>query len=444
MLKLSPAIRYGKSRSLDWSGSRLVNCYAELGGADKREPLAVLLIPGTELFTTLAGGPVRGMHRMGGTLYAVGGTTLYEVGGSALGTVGGTGPVRMADNGAELAIVGGNTGYVYSGGAVTTPLSYDVSDVAYIDGYFLWTVAESDQFFISALDDGLTYDAGDIAVVEGSPDELVGVAVNGLDVLFFGADSTEIYYDSGDPDFPFNRQGNAFIERGCFDRDSIQKLDNTVYFVGEDRIAYLLDGYRPQRISDHDVEYHLKSAPFARAFTYALEGHKFYCLQLNSITLCYDAATGLWHQRQSYGQDTWRIGGAIPAGGDVYFSDGASGDIYSASNDVYDENGDPILMDIYLPTIEAGRERLCMYQFEFLCEMGLGNSDVASPVAMLRYSDDGGHSWSNEMQRSLGAIGEYGNRAVWGPLGEFRQRQMWLRISDAVKRVGLAFYAELG
>jgi hypothetical protein len=82
----------------------------------------------------------------------------------------------MADNGTELAIHdGGTTGYVWSGGALTIPVNLGaVSDVAYMDGYFVWTVSNSDQFIISGLRNGLTYDPLDVATVEGSPDNLTG------------------------------------------------------------------------------------------------------------------------------------------------------------------------------------------------------------------------------------------------------------------------------
>jgi hypothetical protein len=144
----------------------------------------------------------------------------------------------MADNGTELAIQnGGTTGYVYSGGALTTPVNLpSVSDVAFIDGYFVWTIANSDQFIISGINDGLIYDPLDVATVEGSPDNLTGVVNDHRELLFFGVrpdplPSTEIWVDTGDVDFPFERQGNAFIERGCMDRDSIVKLDNGTWFV---------------------------------------------------------------------------------------------------------------------------------------------------------------------------------------------------------------------
>src|SRR6476659_7865676 len=112
-----------------------------------------MALPGLPRFTTLPTTPVRGFHRMGSVLYGVGGSTLYSIASDgstvALGTILGTGPVRMADNGQELAVVGGNTGYVYSGGTLQQPVNLPaVTDVIFIDGYFLWTVNQSDQFII--------------------------------------------------------------------------------------------------------------------------------------------------------------------------------------------------------------------------------------------------------------------------------------------------------
>jgi len=57
------------------------------------------------------------------------------------------------------------------------------------------------------------------------------------------------------------------------------------------------------------------------------------------------------------------------------------------------------------------------------------------PKAMLRYSDDGGHTWSNEIWRSVGKIGKYGWRAVWNRLGSSRNRVYELTVSDPVKWV---------
>ena len=52
-----------------------------------------------------------------------------------------------------------------------------------------------------------------------------------------------------------------------------------------------------------------------------------------------------------------------------------------------------------------------------------------NPEAMLRWSDDGGHTWSNEHWSSMGRIGVYGRRVFWRRLG------MTLKLRDRVYEV---------
>jgi hypothetical protein len=54
---------------------------------------------------------------------------------------------------------------------------------------------------------------------------------------------------------------------------------------------------------------------------------------------------------------------------------------------------------------------------------------IAPPQAMLRWSDDGGHTWSSEHWTSMGRIGEYGHRTIWRRLG------MTLKLRDRVYEV---------
>jgi hypothetical protein len=44
-------------------------------------------------------------------------------------------------------------------------------------------------------------------------------------------------------------------------------------------------------------------------------------------------------------------------------------------------------------------------------------ADQLDPQVMLRWSDDGGHTWSNEHWRSMGKAGEWGYRVFWRRLG---------------------------
>lgn len=453
MAVLKPSLHSSKGRSKPWAGSRLVNAFAEISEGDKAELYAIMAIPGFTEFSDISALPVRGMHRMGTVLYSVVGTTLYSVDSAgtetSIGTIPGTDPVRMADNGTELAIHDGDTtGYVYSGGTLSTPVNLpSVSDVAYIDGYFVWSVANSDQFVISGLDAGTSYDPLDVATVEGSPDPLVGVINDHRELLFFGTGTIEIWVNTGAADFPFERQGNAFIEHGTPDRDSLVKMDNGVFFVatedqGDDYIVARLNGYQPQRISTHAVEKTLAEASWFRAFKYGQEGHKFYVLNTDAGTWAYDISTGAWAERLSFGLSYYRIGCAAGAYGRTLFGDNQTGKIHSPSLDVHAENGSPLPVTIELPPIGNGVNRLTLYAMEVFLETGVGNSDAADPQIVMQYSKDGGRNWSNEMSRDLGAVGEYRTRAVWRPGVEFRQLQVRFTLPDKVRRCVIGYHAD--
>lgn len=452
-INLKPSLETSKGRTGPWGGSRLINAFAEQSNGDKAELYAVMGIPGLTSWSDIGSLPVRGAHQMVGVLYAVVGTGLYSIDSSGtetlLATIPGTNPVRMADNGTQLAIHDGSqTGFVWTGTALVTPLNLSaVSDVAFIDGYFVWTVYNSNQFVISSLGDGTTYDPLDVATVEGAPGNLIGVINDHRELLFFkggtgAVPSTEIWYDSGAQDFPFERQGNAFIERGCIDKDSIVKFDNSTIFVGDDRIVYRLSWYMPERISTHAVERILDDAVWFRAFTYSEEGHKFYILNTDQGTVAYDVATQSWAERQSFNLDYYRVGCAVEAYGTTYFGDNQTGKFYTEDLDTNEEDGNPLPVTIQLPPVGDGVNRQNFYKFEVFMQTGVGDLTTTDPQVILTYSKDGGQNWSNEMWRSMGAQGQTKTRAVWNNLGEFRQIQLRLTFPDKVKKLVLAYHAD--
>lgn len=452
MQPLKPALQFSEGRSKPWSGAKLVNAFSEKADGDKTADFAIMAIPGLVLFSDISGAAVRGIHRMINQLYAVVGSTLYSVssGGVAtpLGTIGGTSPVRIVDNGTQLAIHGGplgQTGYILDGGTVyTQPTNLPpVSDVTYIDGYFVWCVANSDQFIISALNDGLSYDPLDVATVEGAPDYLVGVVNDHRELQFYGTDTVEIWYNNGDADFPFARQGNAFIERGCIDKNSLVKIDNSVMFIGDDRVCYRLNGYDPVRISTHAIEYHLGRASYYRAFTTTLDGHKIYAVNTDAGCFVYDAATGAWHERKSFGKDNYRVSCATTAYGTTIVGDGYTGKLYTLDLDDYTENGEIIPIEVEIPTIEQNRERLTLYALEIYCETGVGTALDPDPQIIMQYSKDGGRTWSNEMWRTLGAVGEYLVRAVWRTNVEFRQLAIRFQMPSKTRRLIMTYVADI-
>ena len=60
----------------------------------------------------------------------------------------------------------------------------------------------------------------------------------------------------------------------------------------------------------------------------------------------------------------------------------------------------------------------------------------ANPEVMLRWSDDGGHTWSNEHWKTMGRIGAFGTRTIWRRLGmtvKLRDRVYEVSGTDPVK-----------
>ena len=134
--QLKPALQYSEGRSKPWSGAKIANCFSEKADGDKQQDFALMLTPGLDLWADIAAGvAVRGLHVMGGHLYAVVGTTLYSIASDAtatsIGGIPGTARVQMVDNGTELAICAAPAGYVLSGGVLAIPADLpSVSSVA--------------------------------------------------------------------------------------------------------------------------------------------------------------------------------------------------------------------------------------------------------------------------------------------------------------------------
>lgn len=61
----------------------------------------------------------------------------------------------------------------------------------------------------------------------------------------------------------------------------------------------------------------------------------------------------------------------------------------------------------------------------------------------LEYSDDGGHTWSNVRERSLGQQGEYQKRVRFNRLGKFRSRIWRVRVSSPIRVDFLGGVAQL-
>jgi hypothetical protein len=446
------------ARSVNAADNRMVNLFPEVIPEGGKEPAFLNRAPGLKFLATIGNGPVRGLWVLKADptrAFVVSGNQFFEIDSSYTatlrGTVGGTGPVSMVDNGTQIFIATNPNGYIFNTSTnvfaqITDPDFPGAVTVAYLDGYFIFNPPNSQRFYLTALLDGTSVDPLDFASAEGSSDGLVALIVDHRELWLFGTDSIEVWYDAGLSDFPFVRIQGAFNELGCAAPYSVAKLDNGLFWLGSDArgkgIVYRAEGYTGKRMSTHAVEWQIQQygdISDAIGYTYQQDGHAFYVLIFPSAntTWVFDVATQAWHERAGFVNGDFtrhRSNCQMAYNNEVIVGDYQNGNIYSFDLDVYADNGQIqkwLRSWRALPTGQNNLKRTTQHSMQLDCETGVGLNvgQGEDPQAMLRWSDDGGHTYSNEHWKSLGKIGVFQRRAIWRRLG------MTLKLRDRVYEV---------
>jgi hypothetical protein len=454
------------ARSVNAADNRMVNLFPEIVPEAGKEPAFLSRCPGLKRKSAIGSGPIRGLWKVNDIMYAVSGDTFYKVEtygrtrlkGTPIGTVTGTGPVSMSDNGTQIFIACNPDGFIYNTSTevfaeITDPDFAGAVTVGYIDGYFVFNEPNSSRFWVTELLDGTSVEPLAFASAEGDPDNLVSLIVDHREVWLFGTNSVEVWYDAGTANFPLQRIQGAFNELGCIAPYSVAKMDNSVFWLGADArgrgIVYRTNGYKGQRISTHAVEWQIQQytdISDALAYTYQQDGHTFYVLifPTANTTWVYDAATQAWHERAGWDNGNFtrhRSNCQVVYNNEIIVGDYENGNLYAFDLTDYSDNGDIqkwLRTWRALPTGTNNLKRTSQHTLQIDCEAGVGINDGqgSNPQMMLRWSDDGGHTWSNEHWMSMGKIGEYYNRAFARRMGmtlKLRDRVYELSGTDPVK-----------
>ena len=186
-------------------------------------------------------------------------------------------------------------------------------------------------------------------------------------------------------------------------------------------------------------------------------------------------ATGAWHERAGWENNAFtrtRGNCQMNFNNEIVIGDYRTGDILAYDPTVYTESGATqkwLRSWRALPTGQNDLNRTAQHSLQLDCQAGVGLSGYsqeevneiiyiydrahdyildragsalkirdyaeytitqgANPQVMLRWSDDGGHTWSNEHWKSMGQIGQTGYRTIWRRLG------MTLKLRDRVYEI---------
>lgn len=454
-----------RARSAAFDAQRTINLYPEVSQSGTSKNIAMLVgTPGLALFSTLAGGGIRGCIRFSATQsIVVAGGNVYSVNTAGVGTLIGTivnraTPVSMASNGTVIMLVTGFTdGYQITPASSSVLLIGDpdfigADRVDFVDGYFIFNKLGTGQFQITGLL-STTIDPLDFASAEGSPDLLVSLIVDQRDVWLLGESSTEVFYNSGNPDFPFERIAGAFIETGCAAKNSPAKCSAGHFWLSADDrgqgIAVRNDGYAAARISTHAEEYawaQYSTIADAIGYTYQQDGHTFYVLTFPSAnaTWAYDLTTQLWHERAwrnpaDASLNRHRANCVMAFAGKVIVGDWESAKLYSLDFATYTDNGDPLPAIRVAPRIFNPNGNFVFFnELSIDIEFGVGTSAAGlgfDPDLEVDWSNDGGLTFDNARTVKMGKIGERRRRARFRRLGKDFERCYRVTCTAPVKRI---------
>lgn len=440
-----------------------INLYPEVQPEGAVERVILRRFPGLKSFSaSLVGGKIRGIKRMANVAYVVSGTTLYSVTATgvstSIGTINGIDYVSMATDGTNLVIVNGTTtAYVYNGTTLVpiTDADFLAADrVFYLDTYFVFHKTGTNVFFISNSANPLAFTATDIASKEGSQDLIISFIVANRDLVLMGSDTMEYWKNTGDTDFTFQRLEGVFQERGVIGLRSPVNMDNTIYFLGNDRVVYRIDGFRPVRISHHAMETWLSDQvpgvlDQVNGMTITYQGHYWYVMQFSTGTWVYDAtASGMieqpgWFQLQSWDKLNWRVEVVENCYGKTLCGD-ADGYLYELDHNTLNENGNIQLKQRSTIYYHKEKKNLSCAKVELGFKQGVATSSVSDPQVFMEISKDWGRTWHSRRSRSLGAAGKYNQRAVWRRNGRGESFVFRWSVTDDVDVDLTGAYGEFG
>ena len=357
-----------------------------------------------------------------------------------------------------------------------------------VDNYIIYNEPNTQNW--AATDLGLAVSVNAYyGTADGSPDNLVALIVDHRQIYLLGEVTTEAWIDVGNQiptiiTFPFQRIPGTSMQHGIAAPFSIARFAEQFMFVSKDTrgqaIIGAIQGYAFQRLSTHPVEQSLvgQTVSDAVAYTYQIEGHEFYVITFPSVgtglTWVYDLASQMWHKWLSFddtiGYYRHRSNCGAFFNGMNLVGDFENGKIYQLDNTVYTDNGATIRRLRRAPHLVTDFQRQYFEELQIQFQPGVGLNAYPAydgeqkitteaglylttesgeyltttaypaaigydPQAMLRWSNDGGSTWSNEHWVSIGKIGRYQNRAIWRRLGMARDRIYEVSMTDPVKAV---------
>lgn len=409
--------------------------------------------PGLSQVISGLSGIGRGSHSFNGVLYTVNGTNLYRIDRTVnpdgtesylavdVADIPGSGRVVMDSTAGEMVIVEPDvSAYSYNGTTLTNlygvaNVMTPIRDVIQINSFFLFCQSGTNWLFHSGLNQATVYSALDRWQVTQIP-ETIGLINYRGQAYVMGESTTVPFVGRGSNQFAFQVIPNGIIDCGLAGTHAKTLFRGSFVYLGSgvnaEQQVWIMTGSSPQPISTEPLDYIIQnesreSIESSFIMRHSQDGAEFICFRIGEYCFIYDLTAGRWHERRSripYGSDfvesPWRVNSITQIYNKVFVTDSADGIIGTIDDQSATEYGIELFRRIVTqPFLNMGiRQRV--WAIEAYFDVGYGGNESLQ----MRWSDDGGFTWSNWLSRGLGGVGEYGRRVVFDRLGSFPNTRM--------------------
>lgn len=452
-MPLSPIFEsFNQDRSRSGNTDVCINLYPEHNdGANGPEIGLLMSSPGlTSPLATVGAGPIRCTYRAANNLlYVASGNAIYVVGlnwaATLIGSIASsTGPVFMVDNPTQVMLVDGVNAWtiVKATNVMTRTIPDPGADaaspnsIAYQDGFALINSIDN-QVYQTPYNDMTTVvsnGTANNAFIQGNAENVVALFDIKRELWIFKRDAVEVWVNNGNSGFAFNQLQGVYIPAGCTAPASLAKLGDSMVWLGEDEqgtaSVFMSVGYQAKPITTYALSAMFQgftTVSDAQAYSYQSGDHRFYVLTFPTadVTFVYDLVTGKWHQRASFDTDTGRLKREIPNCHSWFnkthvVGDYRNGNLYGLNDNTYTDDGTPhkwVRSWRALAPSEPQGMPMSFDELQILMETGVTVLDGTNPQITLRWSDDGGFTWTGQLILAAGKPGQTAWRVIARRLG---------------------------
>lgn len=398
-------------------------------------------------------------------------------------------PVSMSDNGTTAVLVDGTSPAAGNPGGYTVKMATNAfaalqdytgifagsNRVDFADTLLAFATPGTNAWYIS-LSNQVSFNALVQANKDSSPDPIQTLAFNLRQAWLIGSQTSEIWYNSGATPFPYQEWPNIFVPYGTIAKYSLTQADVSLFWLSANDqgsvIALQTQGYGVEKISTEALEYEWTN--YVRvddciAGSFQQAGHTFIVFHFPTAdrTWAYDLLTKQWHRRTwidsngvAHRERTTFYATVGASGGypqTIIGQDWATGQIYALDPQYYTDNGQPIVFKRSFPHILKDMHEITATAFVADFETGeianyaeiVGGAgspwsqafsqafgplsqgvwqQAQGPTLFMRYSKNGGGTWSNYRPKTMLTAGHYRSMMRWRGLGmsrDFVFELMW-------------------